>query len=450
MAGASTPGGGAQAGAPGAGAPANAGASGSLGGTGAGGSSGLAGYGTGGTGTAGYTSGGGSAGEPGVSGGSNAAGHGGTGGVSGAAGHAGMSAGGASGTGGHSGAGGASGTGGHSGAGGASGSAGSSSGSAGSSSGGSAGAGGASAANQVFGQNRFHFGTIDSIAKNAGSSMISQIDFFTSGWMQGDTFDHSGVCTDTKAGGALENKVPVLVAYISAAHVKRADNTMCDCNVTGGSCVPSNDLCHHGAAQIKADFTDIVNAYKSYSQGFAACYGTTKSIVFEMEPDWYQYTISSQSAPWTPAQAGTMLGQLVTALKSSLPNARFSIDVSPWVDNNGQDNGAAWYQNFDMSLFTFVNTSGGGTNANTAQIRSSNLMTWAGLSQVTGKPILADTGYGANGEAAGEDPLWNVAANINARMADGVISISQYNATSGWGNTISGIRSQLNTPKFNP
>jgi hypothetical protein len=77
-------------------------------------------------------------------------------------------------------------------------------------------------------------------------------------------------------------------------------------------------------------------------------------------------------------------------------------------------------------------------------------MTWAGLSQVTGKPILADTGYGANGAPAGEDPLWNVASNINARMADGVISISQYNPTSGWGSTIAGLRSQLNTPKFNP
>jgi len=232
--------------------------------------------------------------------------------------------------------------------------------------------------------------------------------------------------------------------------VKRQDRTMCDCNVTTSPCVATNDLCHNGAAQIKADFADIVNAYKSYSQGFAACYGTTKPIVFEMEPDWYQYTISSQSAPWTPQQAGMMLGQLVTALKSSLPNARFSIDASPWVGSNGSDNGAAWYSNFDMSLFTFVNTSGGGTNANTAKIRSSNLMTWAGLSQVTGKPILADTGYGANGAPAGEDQLWNAATNINARIADGVISISQYNATSGWGATVAAVRSQLNAPKFNP
>jgi hypothetical protein len=43
-----------------------------------------------------------------------------------------------------------------------------------------------------------------------------------------------------------------------------------------------------------------------------------------------------------------------------------------------------------------------------------------------------------------------VAANINARMTDGVVSITQYNPTSSWGTTIAGIRSQLNTPKFCP
>ncbi|HTA88471.1 MAG TPA: hypothetical protein VK745_02805 [Polyangiaceae bacterium] len=321
---------------------------------------------------------------------------------------------------------------------------------AGAANGGSAGSS-SSPAGKVFSQSRFHFGTIDTIEKAAGTSMISQVDFFTSGWLQSDTFDHSGVCNDTKAGAVLANQVPVMVAYISAAHVKRLDKTMCDCNVTTSPCVASNDLCHQGAARIAADFPDIINAYKSYSTGFAQCYGTTRPIVFEMEPDWYQYTTSTESAPWTPKQAGQMLGELVAALKGSLPNARFSIDVSPWVGpNNGSDNGASWYSNFDMTQFTFVNTSGGGTDANTEKIRSANGMTWAGLNMVTGKPILADTGYGADGSAAGEDPLWDMASNINARIADGVVSISQYNPNSDWGTTISGLRSQLNVPKVSP
>jgi hypothetical protein len=310
------------------------------------------------------------------------------------------------------------------------------------------GTGGAPAAGpEIFSACRFHFGTIDSKAKAGGADLIAQLDYFTPGWMLGASFDHKGVCDDTNPGGALANKVPVIVAYVAAGNVKR-DHALCDCNVAG--CAAGN-LCTLGAQYITQDWTKIINAYRSYSQGFAACYGTTRPIVFEMEPDWYQYTGSSQTQRWTPAQAGQYMSQLVAALKTNLPNARFSLDVSPWVGpSNGGDNGAQWYANFDMSLFSFVNTSGGGTNANTAKIRPNNNMTWAGLHQVTGKPILADTGYGANGISAGPDPAWDVAANVAARIADGVVSIAQYNPSAGWAGTISSIRAQLPAPPACP
>jgi hypothetical protein len=184
-----------------------------------------------------------------------------------------------------------------------------------------------------------------------------------------------------------------------------------------------------------------------YAQGFAGCYGTTRPIIFMMEPDFYQYTGGSQSSPWSPAHAGQVMSQFVNAVKKHLPNAVFSMDISPWVaPNNGSDNGKSWYSNFDMKLFTFINTSGGGTDAANVKIRSSNNMTWAGVHQVTGKPILADTGYGVNGSSAGPDPAWDNAININARMADGVVAISQYNPASSWGSTISSVRSQLKAP----
>ncbi len=128
-----------------------------------------------------------------------------------------------------------------------------------------------------------------------GAALISQIDYFTPGWMLGATFDHQGVCNDTKPGAVLAGKVPVIVAYVSAGNVKR-DHQLCDCNVSGCA---GGDLCKVGAQFITQDWTKIVNAYRSYSQGFAACYGTTRPIVFEMEPDWYQYTGSSQTQPWT-------------------------------------------------------------------------------------------------------------------------------------------------------
>jgi hypothetical protein len=164
----------------------------------------------------------------------------------------------------------------------------------------------------VFDPCRFHFGTIDSVAK-ANPSMIPQIDFFTPGWMgQKDTFDMSYVCTEANAGGALAGKVPVIVAYVAAFYVKR-HFALCDCNVS--SCGANNDLCHYGSADITNNLTSIVNVYKSYAQGFAACYGTTKPIVFEMEADFYQYTYTGiETAPWTFAQAGQIMGQFAAAI----------------------------------------------------------------------------------------------------------------------------------------
>jgi hypothetical protein len=311
---------------------------------------------------------------------------------------------------------------------------------------GSGDTGGTSSSDKVFSQCRFHFGTIDSYARN-NAAIRAEIDYFTPGWMgTHDAFDQTYVCNDTKAGGPLFGKVPVIVAYVAAFYVKRHYN-LCDCNVS--SCGAGNDLCHYGSQYIQENLNAILNVYKSYAQGYANCYGTSKPIVFEMEPDWYQYTYSDQTKPMTPAQASSLMNQFVSAIKQYLPNARFSMDLSPWVaPNNGSDNGQQWFSNFNMGSFSFVNTSGGSTEAANTKLRSTNNMTWSGVSGVSGKPILADTGYGANGAPAGHDANWDNPTYLNARMKDGVIGISQYNPSTNWGSTIQSIRSQLGTPKF--
>jgi hypothetical protein len=257
-----------------------------------------------------------------------------------------------------------------------------------------------------------------------------------------DTFDMQHVCDDTKAGATFAAQVPAIVSYVAAFYAKR-NGRLEDCNATQSQ----NSLCVAGAQLVQRDLAKIVAVYENYAQGFAGCFGTTRPIIFMMEPDFYQYTINTQSAPWTSAQAGEIMGKFVQAIKKHLPNAVFSMDISPWVaPNNGEDNGATWYSNFDMSLFTFVHTSGGSTDGGTATIRGSNKMTWRGVHTVTGKPILADTGYGVNGRSEGPDRVWDDPNNINARIADGVTSISQYNPGSDWASTITRVRSQLQTP----
>jgi hypothetical protein len=305
-----------------------------------------------------------------------------------------------------------------------------------------AGTGGTAPSGKVFSQCRFHFGTTDGIAKN-NPQLIEQLDFFTPGWMGlSDTFDQQYVCDYTKPGGTFEKQVPAIVAYVAAFYAKRVGNLK-DCNAPGAQ----QDLCVAGAQIIMRDLSKIIAIYESYAKGYAGCYGTTRPIIFMMEPDFFQYTISNQSNPWSPAQAGQIMSQFVNAIKKHLPNAVFSMDVSPWVPpNNGEDQGRQWFSNFDMSLFTFINTSGGSTNGNTAKIRSNNNMTWRGVSEVTGKPLLADTGYSVNGSSAGHDPAWDDPANINARMMDGVVSISQYNPESRWPATIASLRDKLGMP----
>jgi hypothetical protein len=272
---------------------------------------------------------------------------------------------------------------------------------------------------------------------------------FTPGWIgQSNTFDMQYLCTEAGPGGQLAGKVPAMVSYIIAFTARR-NACLSDCNSTnavgynGCTTANSSDLCTKGAAYIRSNFTSVIlPLYKTYAQGFAQYCGTKMPLIWEMEPDYFQYYDAAQGGdPLTVAEAASYMTQMVQAVKQYLPNAYFSMDISPWMPNNG----AEWYPSFDMSLFTFINTSGGSTNANSTLIRTTNAMTWAGVHQVTGKPILADTGYGASGVSAGPDPNWDDPTNINARIADGVISITQYNPTaSTWGGTIAANRPHLN------
>ncbi len=307
---------------------------------------------------------------------------------------------------------------------------------------GSGGTGGGGTSGEIFSECRFHFGTTRDYAVN-NEGIRNEIDYFVPGWMGlSNTFDQQYVCDDVN--GVLAGKVPVVVAYVSAFYAKREQN-LNDCNVG------EPHLCKHGAEIIKNNVATITNIYRSYAQGYANCLGTSTPIIFEMDPDWFQYTLSEQTSPLTPTEVGQIMTGYVNAMKEHLPNAYFSMDISPWVPpDNGSDNGAQWFGNFDMSLFTFINTSGGGTEADNTRIRSTNNMTWAGVHGVTGKGILADTGYGVNGASEGHDDVWDNPTHINARIADGVLGIAQYNPKSDWGSTIAQIRGQLGTPSSCP
>ncbi|HMI89043.1 MAG TPA: hypothetical protein VK550_33425 [Polyangiaceae bacterium] len=284
----------------------------------------------------------------------------------------------------------------------------------------------------TFNQCRFHFGTIDANARG-NAAFVQQLDLFTPGWVgQADSFDMGYACDEMK--GEFSGATLAVVSYIIAFSARR-DQGLQDCNVND-----QTNLCHYGATYLRNRLENrIIPQYAMYARGFAASCGTTRPIIWLMEPDYYQYHAGGDANALTPQEAGQIMGRLVATVRQYLPNAVFSLDISPWIPNEGTD----WYSNFNLADFSFINTSGGGTDANNVRIRAKNTMTWAGVHRVTGKPILADTGYGAAGSPTGYDPVWDVVANINARIADGVVGVTQYSPGATWPTTLSQNRAQI-------
>lgn len=236
-----------------------------------------------------------------------------------------------------------------------------------------------------------------------------------------------------KPGGKLAGKTPVFYSYI-LAFTARKDLGLKDCNVG------TPNLCQQGANYIRGQKARILSQYAKYAAETAKTWGTRDPIVWLMEPDYFQYFSgnSQVGGPLTYKEAGGLMAELVATVRKSLPNAVFSMDISPWIPDP-----AAWYGNFTMADFHYMNTSGGDTEAGNARIRMANPMTWKSIRDLTGKPILADDGYGVAGASTGHDATWDLPANLNARIADGVVGIAQANPKPDWNATIAAVRGGL-------
>ncbi len=236
-----------------------------------------------------------------------------------------------------------------------------------------------------------------------------------------------------KPGGKLEGRTPVYYSYI-IAFTARSDRGLKDCDVG------SPNLCEGGAKYIRQEKARILSQYEKYASETAKIWGKLEPIVWLMEPDFYQYASGTkqEGGPLTFAEAAALMGELVAIVRKHLPQANFSMDISPWVPNP-----SAWYGAFNMGDFTYNHTSGGRTEADNARIRAVNPMTWKSVYELTKKPIIADDGYGVAGSLTGHDATWDNPSNLQARIGDGVIAITQANPKSDWNGTIANIRGQL-------
>jgi len=118
--------------------------------------------------------------------------------------------------------------------------------------------------------------------------------------------------------------------------------------------------------------------------------GSSATALILIEPDFYQYYSDSrqQGGTLSGPYMRTLFDDISKAIKSSLPNALISWDISPWANDM-----SAWWGYFQSSPYiNFIHTSGGQSQGGSSTIKSGNPATWSGMRSLTGKNIIADSG----------------------------------------------------------
>ncbi len=223
------------------------------------------------------------------------------------------------------------------------------------------------------------------------------------------------------------NKTPVFYGYLIAKLSGLGDSDV------GGQ------LDQQGGGWLRSNINRVIQAYEGYAQKIAETYGIGKPVIWLMEPDYYQYC-NGYGNDISVSDAANYMSQIINAIKKYLPNAFFSLDISPW--NNNQD---SYIKTFNLKLFSFMHTSGGRTEAASDRIRydNNNNVTWGQVNSASGLCIIADDGYGFGGVAQGHAADWDDVNNIKNRMRNGVVAVTQKDPKAGWAATIISLKNAL-------
>lgn len=235
-----------------------------------------------------------------------------------------------------------------------------------------------------------------------------------------------------------QNATAVYYSYVVAMLARYAKGIK-DCDVG------SPNLCVYGADFVREHESLILHTYESYANQTAAVLGRHAQVVWLMEPDWHQYSAPTQhGGGLSHSTMVRLFVSMVARIKRHLPHSLISLDVSPWISDVGQ-----WMSPFlAHGSVDYVHTSGGRTTANSARIRAQeqgNFLTWAELHRLSGRGIIADTGYGVGGKSTTEqqpehETAWLDPQHLRARIADGVIAVTFANPSSGWSERVNSLR----------
>jgi len=286
---------------------------------------------------------------------------------------------------------------------------------------------------------KFAFGTNDPGGSLAPISELS----FVSKWV-GYEVQASGAlpscdgCSWLTMNVAPTPLIPVYYAYFIGFFGKA--NGLPDGNEN-----PNGPNLTTGAAQLIRDHrAGLIDMYASYAKQSAAVW-KDKPLIWLLEGDFVQYTGDSQMNKLTYAELGQLAQDITCAIKSNMPNALVAINHSTWnADQVTKD----FYGALDRVPYDLVWTTGVPNNQGYLEASANDssynkaTATYAYLRQLTGRGILVDTSFGLSGMS----DSWSgaSAADLNARIADGVIAANVTMPSSSYVSTVKTVSPQLN------
>jgi hypothetical protein len=181
-----------------------------------------------------------------------------------------------------------------------------------------------------------------------------------------------------------------------------------------------------------------------YSQYAKKVYAQSpnKAVIWWLEGDFEQYTTmpKTQSNGLTPTEAGQLIRDITCGIKSNEPNAIVALNHSPWLSNADAD---TFWSAMPTDVLDMVWVQGYGDQDKLPNSTASNeTFTW--LHTKTGRPIMAETSFQGSNASTPDHWTTTTAANINARIASGVIGALSYAPPANYQTTIGTLNPQLN------
>jgi hypothetical protein len=285
---------------------------------------------------------------------------------------------------------------------------------------------------------KFAFGTNDPGGALASISELS----FVSKWV-GYEVQASGAlpscdgCNWLKTNVAPTPLIPVYYAYFIGYFGKA--NGLPDGNEN-----PNGPNLTNGAAQLIRDHrAALIEMYASYAKQSAAIW-KDKPLIWLLEGDFVQYAGDSQKNKLSYAELGQLAQDITCAIKSNMPNAVVAINHSTW---NGDQVTNDFYAALAKVPYDLVWTTGVPNNKGFLEASANDssynkaTATYAYLHQLTGREILVDTSFGLSGMS----DSWSGAtpADLNARIADGVIAANVTMPSSTYLSTVKALVPKL-------